>query len=133
MGLSLTGDTVTIEPLPTERSPGAPAYLESIDIEVGFFKKGQDQAQPFTADDMAKNFLRAFNGQIFATGEGLIFDFLGINLRGSVTNVQTLDLSDNQKRGGGAPPNMGILMDKTDVNFIKAGDSPIKIKSSAKK
>jgi vesicle-fusing ATPase len=105
-----------------------------MDMEVGFLKRGQELAEQFSADDMAKNFLRAFAGQVFGVGELLIFEYHGINLKATVVGLQTLELADAQKRGGGgAPANMGLLMDKTDLNFIKAGDSAIKIKSSAKK
>jgi vesicle-fusing ATPase len=102
-------------------------------MEVGFLRPKQEIADQFSADEMAKNFLKAFGGQVFATGEILMFDFRGISLRATIVGLRTLELADAQKRGGGAPSNMGLLMDKTDVSFIKAGDSSIKLKSSAKK
>jgi hypothetical protein len=125
---------VGIEPLPNAPAAGAPAYLESIDLEVGFLKRAQESAEQFSADEMGRNFINAFGGQIFAVGELLIFDFRGIALKATVIGLQTLELADNQRRSASsAPSNMGLLMDKTDVNLIKAGDSAIKIKSSAKK
>jgi vesicle-fusing ATPase len=135
IGLSLSGDSVTIEPLPSPPSPGAPSYLESMDLEVGFLKPKLEMAEQFSADDMAKNFLKAFAGQVFARGEMLMFDFRGVSLRATIVGIQTLELADAQNRGGGggSPSNMGLLMDKTDLNFIKAGDSAIKLKSSGKK
>lgn len=134
IGLSLTGDSVAIEPLPAPPAPGAPAYLESLDIEVGFLKRGHEIAEQFSADDMAKNFVKAFSGIIFTVGEILVFEFHGQNLKGIVKAIGTLELADAQRRGGASSPaNIGILMDKTDINLIKAGDSAIKIKSSSKK
>ena len=123
MGLSLTGDTVTIEPLSQP-----PPYLQSLDVEVGFLKRNLVIAEAFSADEMCKNFVRAFSGNVFATGQSILFDFHGQNLRGTIMNVQIVELP-NQR----APANYGVVMEKTDVNFIKAADSQIKLKSSAKK
>lgn len=84
---------------------------------------------------MTKNFLKAFSGIIFAPGQHLVFEFHGQNLKAIVKGVALLELADEQRGGrqGKRQENMGILMDKTDVVFMKAGDSLIKIKSSAKK
>ena len=49
MGLSTAGDEVTVEALPF-----VPSYLESIDIEAGFMKKGHEIAESFSADEMAQ-------------------------------------------------------------------------------
>jgi len=129
MGLSLAGDEVTVEPL-----AGTPSYLGSLDIEVDFLKRGQEIAEVFSADEMTRNFLRAFNGMIFSAGATLIFEFHGQNLKAFIKGVSIVELSAEQRRG--APPgpsNMGIIFEKTDVNFVKGGNSAIKIKSSAKK
>lgn len=134
IGLSLTGDSVDVAPLPGAPAPGALPYLESLDLEVGFLKKGHEIAEQFNADDMTKNFVKAFNGLVFSVGEILVFEYHGQNLKGTVMAVGTVELADAQRRGvGNALQNAGILMDKTDVSFIKAGDSAIKIKSSSKK
>ncbi|KAI0080819.1 AAA-domain-containing protein [Panus rudis PR-1116 ss-1] len=130
IGLSVSGDEVTVEPLPFQA-----AYLESLDLEVGFLRRGQEIAEQFSVDEMAKNFIRAFQGQIFSAGQLLVFEFHGQNLKATVKGVQIVELPDVQRRGN-LPPEasyMGILMERTDVNFIKAPDSAIKIKSSAKK
>lgn len=136
IGLSAVGDETAVEPLPVPPHPSAPPYLESIDVEVGFLRRGVEVSETYNADEMSKNFLKAFNGIVFAPGQILVFEFHGQNLRAIVKGVGILELADEQRRGGGhgqRQENMGILMDKTDVGFIKAGDSPIKIKSSAKK
>ena len=54
-------------------------YLQSLDLEVGFLRRGQEIAEQFSADEMAKNFIRAFNGMVFGIGEILVFDFHGQN------------------------------------------------------
>ncbi|KAI0371595.1 AAA-domain-containing protein [Pilatotrama ljubarskyi] len=124
IGLSLAGDSVTVEPMHT-----SPPYLESIDLEVGFLKRGHEIAEAFSADDMAKNFIRAYNGIVFAAGEILLFEFHGQMLKVVVKGVQIVELPGKQPEAA----NYGIVMEKTDVTFLKAPDSAIKLKSSAKK
>ncbi|KAG6910791.1 hypothetical protein DXG01_007679 [Tephrocybe rancida] len=140
IGLSLSGDQVSVDILPPPPHPSAPAYLQSIDLEVGFLRRGLEIAEQFSADDMARNFMSAHNGVVMSVGEILVFEYHGQNLKAIVKAVSTLDLADEQRRG--APPveqrsgrqqNFGIVMQKTDVTFMKASDSAIKIKSSAKK
>ncbi|TCD70005.1 transport between ER and Golgi ATPase protein [Steccherinum ochraceum] len=128
IGLSVTGDEVTVEPLSFQ-----PSYLQSLDIEVGFLRRGHEIAEAFSADEMAHNFVKAFSGVIFTTGQLLVFEFHGQNLKATVKGLSTLELADAQRKSGGGPANTGVLMEKTDVMFLKAGDSAIKIKSSAKK
>ena len=129
IGLSVTGDEVTVEPIPFQ-----PLYLQSIDIEVGFLRRGLEIAEAFSADEMAHNFIKAFSNMVFAAGQMLAFEFHGQNLRAHVKGLSVLELADAQRRGGsGALTTLGVLMEKTDVTFMKAGDSAIKIKSSAKK
>lgn len=139
IGLSITGDTVTIDILPSPPHPAAPLFLQSIDIEVGFFRRNQQATEQFSADDMVKIFLKAFSGIIMGVDESIAFEFRGVPLKGTVKSVSVLELADEQRRGvrGGGGANgrrdSGILMEKTDVNFLKAPDSSIKLKSSAKK
>jgi vesicle-fusing ATPase len=139
IGLSVTGDEVSVEPLPPPPNPLAPSYLQSLDLEVGFLRKVNEPPEAFKADEMAKNFLKAFNNILFAVDEILVFEFHGQKLKAVVKSVGVLELADEQRRGA-APKsqrrqqtNFGILMDKTDITFMKASDSAIKIKSSAKK
>lgn len=109
--------------------PSPPPYLESVDLEVGFAKRGHEIAEAFSADDMAKNFLRAYNGIVFATGEVLSFEFHGQILRVAVKGVQIVDLPGRQSEA----THYGVVMEKTDITFMKSPDSAIKLKSSAKK
>ena len=123
MSLSVSGDGVQVQRVP---STIARSYLQSLDLEVGFLKKNQEIAEQFSADEMAKNFVRAFDGVIFGVGEILVFDFHGQNLRATVKGLSIVDLHGTSEK-------MGILMDKTDVTIMKEPDSRIKLKSSAKK
>ncbi|KAG5650118.1 hypothetical protein H0H81_000615 [Sphagnurus paluster] len=140
IGLSLTGDQVSVEPLPQPPHPSAPAFLQSIDLEVGFLRRGHEIAEQFSADDMTKNFIKAFNGIVMSVDEILVFEYHGQNLKATIKALSILELADEQRRGaptGGqrqaSPQHVGILMDKTDITFMKAPDSAIKLKSSAKK
>ncbi|CAE6443423.1 unnamed protein product [Rhizoctonia solani] len=136
IGLSVQGDSVSVEPLEIE-SRGNNIYLGSLDIEVGLWNPKQVVDQQISADEMSTNF--AFNGQVFTPGQILVFDFHGITLKCIVTGLQVVELAAIQsKKGasGDAGPSAGrtgILMPQTEVNFIKAGDSTLKIKSSARK
>lgn len=124
IGLSVSGDEVPLTRVPDQL---ARTYLQSLDLEVGFLKRGHEIAEQFSTDEMAKNFVRAFSGTIFASDEILVFDFHGQNLKAVVRGLSVVEM------GSGTSDTMGILMDKTDVNFMKAGDSAIKLKSSSKK
>ncbi|GBE79862.1 AAA-domain-containing protein [Sparassis latifolia] len=130
IGLSLIGDEVTVEPITF-----TPLYLQSLDVEVGFLRRGHEIAETFSSDEMAHNFIKAFSGIVFAVGEFLVFEFHGQNLKATVKGLSVVELADAQRRGQRHPDstNCGVLMEKTDMTFFKAGDSAIKIKSSAKK
>jgi vesicle-fusing ATPase len=131
VGLSVQGDSVTVDPLPS------PPYLQSLDIEVGFLRRGHEIAEAFSADDMTRHFVKLFNGVIMSANETIVFEYHGQNLKGFIKSASVLELAEEQRRGAsalsGGLRDAGIVMDKTDVNFMKAGDSAIKIKSSAKK
>ena len=127
MGLSKAGDQVTVEPLPF-----TPAYLQSIDVEASLIKRGE-VGEIFNADEMAHNFIRAYNGVIFTVGQYASFEFHGHNIRIFVKALQIVDLADKQRRGGQTSAQSGVVMEKTDVTVIKAADNQIKIRSSAKK
>ena len=95
-------------------------------------RRGHEIAEAFSADDMAHLFVRAFNGTIFNVGQLAVFEFHGQNLKLQVTGLSVVDLPNAPSKGR-APDNVGVIMEKTDVNFLKAASSAIKIKSSAKR
>jgi vesicle-fusing ATPase len=138
MGLSLVGDEVNVEHLPSPPHPSAPSYLQSLDLEVSFLRRGQEATEQFSADEMTRTFIKAFNGILMAVGAILVFEFHGQNLKVAIKALAIVELADGQRKGAPVQrspihDSMGILMDKTDVTFVKAGDSPIKIKSSSNK
>lgn len=129
IGLSVSGDSVTIEPV------SSPAFLQDIALEVGFLKRGLEIAEQFSADEMARTFIKAFAGVMFALGEVLVFEFHGQNLRAVVKSCAVVELADGQRggRGGSGVRDAGVVMERTDVTFMKDPSTAIKIKSSAKK
>ncbi|CAE7229796.1 unnamed protein product [Rhizoctonia solani] len=135
VGLSVQGDSVSVEPLNLE-SRGNDIYLGSLDLEVGLWNPKQVVDQQVSADEMSQNFIKAYNGQVFTPGQILAFDFHGITLKCIVTGLQVVELAAIQSKRNDAGPSSartGILMPQTEVNFIKTGDSTLKIKSSARK
>jgi vesicle-fusing ATPase len=131
IGLSLSGDGVTIDLFPQE-----PPYLQSIDVQVGFVRKGVENQVPYSADEISSNFIKTFNNVVFAPGEILTFDFKGEKLKMTVVSMSLIELPDKQNRarsGRQTQMEMGIVMSGTDVNIMKAADSMIKIKSTSKR
>jgi len=104
--------------------------MQAIDIEVGFVRRKADVGEVYLADDMAKNFIKAFNGIAMSTEQQIAFEYHGQPLKGTIKAVVLLEVPGNP-----APiiQNTGIISSNTDVTFMKAPDSSIKIKSSGKK
>lgn len=129
--------------LPAPPHPSAPAFLETLALEVGFWQRNIDIPEQFSADDLAVTFIRGFGNVIFTAGQVSVFDYHGHNLKCVVKSVSVLELAAEQRRGGvpggagashgGGRVDSGIVMEKTEVSFLKDPISKIKIKSSAKK
>ncbi|KAJ7749250.1 vesicular-fusion protein SEC18 [Mycena olivaceomarginata] len=83
IGLAVAGDTIPIEPLPSQ-----PNYLQSLDLEVGFLRKTESR-ETYSADELVRNFLKAFNGIIVAAGEYMIFDYTGRTSRPNGINIKS--------------------------------------------
>lgn len=131
IGLSSVGDETPVELLTV-----SPLFLGSIDLEIGFLRRGHSVPEVFDPEEMARNFVKAFTGIVFTPEQMLVFEFHGQNMKAVVKGISLLELADEQRQGrqqGKRPENMGVLMDNTDVVFMKASDSPIKIKASAKR
>ena len=130
---------VPVDILPPPPDSAAPSYLQSIDLEIGFFRRRSDVADQFSIDDMLQSFVTAFSGIVMSVNQIVVFDFRGHRLKALVKSVAVLDLADEQRRGSHGPPPStkyrlsGIIMAKTDVNFMKDPESSIKIRASANK
>ncbi|KAI9451147.1 AAA-domain-containing protein [Lactarius psammicola] len=145
IGLDLltTSDAVTVVALPAPPHPSAPLFLETLTLEVGFLRWNLDIAEVFSVDDMGAIFVRWFDGIIFTVGQILVFEYHGQNLRCIVKSVGVLELTAEQRRGGVAGAadepddrsrtDFGIVMEKTDVRFIKDPLSKIRIEPSTRK
>ena len=127
MELSLAGDQVPVQPLTF-----TPPYLESIDIEISLHRKN-DVAE-ISADDLTKHFVKVYGGGMFGLGEAFIFEYRGFNYRGTVKGLRVVELAAEQLRGaGGGRDDMGVMMERSDVTFMKGEGGGLKLKSSAKK
>ena len=150
--LSQSGDVVDVEAF-DPNALGSDVYLASMDLEVSFSNSlffaatsepiwssfshvqvaywFEKNAQPtaYSADELQAVFVRAYEGLIFTSGQPLVFDFHGQNLRATVKGIHCLSLDGGAGQGG----RTGILTNQTEVNFVKDPASAIKIKSSAKK
>jgi vesicle-fusing ATPase len=101
-----------------------------MDIEVGFFKRGVEVSEVYSADDMAKKFVNAFSGILMTADQTILLEYHGQNLKGVIKSVVPLEIP-------GSPPSTlktsGVISSETDVTILKSADSLIKIKSSGKK
>ena len=127
MELSLSGDQVSVQPLTF-----TPPYLESITIEISLFRK--TDTTEISADDLMKHFIKIYNGLMFGSGEAFMFEYRGFNYRGNVKGLSVVELAAEQLRGVGVGGNdMGVIMERTDITFMKGEGGGLKLKSSAKK
>lgn len=127
MELSLSGDQVPVQPLTF-----TPPYLESITIEISLFRK--TDTTEISADDLTKHFIKIYSGLMFGSGEIFIFEYKGFNYRGNVKGLSVVELAAEQLRGAGAGgSDMGVIMERTDVTFMKGEGGGLNLKSSAKK
>ncbi len=136
---------MTVVALPALPHPSAPPFLETLTLEVGFLQRNLDIPEVFSVDDMGATFVRGFDGVIFTVGQTLVFNYHGQNLRCVVKSVGVLRLVVEQRhwgRGvpsatdesdGGSRTDFGIVMEKTDVTFMKDPQSKIRIKPSTRK
>ncbi len=129
--------------LPALPHPSAPPFLETLTLEVGFLQRNLDIAEVFSVDDMGATFVCEFDGVVFTVGQTLVFNYHGQNLRCVVKSVGVLELAAGQRRwgipgatdepDGGSRTDFGIVMEKTDVTFMKDPQSKIRIKPSTRK
>lgn len=84
--------------------------------------------------------MQAFDSHIFTVGQLLVFEFHGHNLKAVVKGVNVVEAGQLDHRSDNpAPPaprggmDKGILIGQTQVNFLKAQDSHIRLKASGKR
>ena len=138
IGLSISGDTVTIDPFPFPPSPVAPAFLQAIDLEISFLRATQESNTQYSVEELAKHFARVYRDIMFSNEELIAFEFHGQNFRATLKNAVIVELADEQQRGrvSERPPEYytrGILMERTEINMMKSANSALKLKTSTKK
>ncbi|KAL7624597.1 transport between ER and Golgi ATPase protein [Parahypoxylon ruwenzoriense] len=112
--------------------------LSGMDVEIGFASQRKITDVPYDQDQLADDFIKMFQGQIFAPGQRLIMDYKGIPLMFVVKTVQLLELLGNEKGqstdSSSRPDARGLLVANTsEINFFKDAKSPIKLKGSTKR
>ncbi|KAI8904181.1 P-loop containing nucleoside triphosphate hydrolase protein [Powellomyces hirtus] len=123
----------------------ANCYLGSLNLQVSFLRKTFETSEHYDIGEMQQIFLASFDGQIFAEGQTLNFDFHGTDLLVEVVGTNLVDfdsLSSGMGAQGGAAQGgqsgaqrnhrRGLLMKQTTIHFTKAGDSSIRLKGEKK-
>ncbi|KAL7420309.1 transport between ER and Golgi ATPase protein [Cryptotrichosporon argae] len=120
VGLSAVGDSVECEPF----HPANNDWASAVELEVGFRLKRKETADLFDSEDMAAAFVSAFPNLPLTPLQQLVFDYKGHDLVARVRSVSTLEGSEGQ---------MGIIMEGTEIVFVKDPQSGIKLKNSSKR
>ncbi|KXS21590.1 AAA-domain-containing protein [Gonapodya prolifera JEL478] len=118
---------------PFEEHPDS--VLSAAQIQVDFFKKATVASEAFDSDELAKVFSQNFQGQVFSKGQSLLMDFKGINLQLDIKDLSALDVNAMKKGSSDEPlkpVNTGVANPKTQITFVKAANSTIKLKGSLK-
>ena len=116
---------------------GAPAYIGSLDIEIGFASQKKFVDAPYDQDELADLFTRNYQNQIFTPGQRLLMDHKNIPLAILIKTVTLVDLT-MEKTGDDAPTRSdqnarGILTNQASISFYKDANSPLKLKGSTKR
>ena len=124
-------DTVNVK-LYDPFQEGGHRYLGSLDAEISFAgKKGTET--PLDQDELAQNFTKVFENQVFAPGQRVIMDFRSIPLLIVVRTVQLVDLTSEKPTTEPTvsdPRVRGILTRQSLMNFFKDGKSGINLRAS---
>ncbi|KAK0634869.1 vesicular-fusion protein sec18-like protein [Bombardia bombarda] len=120
-------------------SQGGPAYIGSMDVEIGFASLKKAVEAPYDQEELTGLFVKNFQNQVFAPGQRLIMDVKNIPLAIMVKTVTLIDLTMQQKPAGGEPPTRsdpaarGILTNQAGIGFYKDARSTLKLKASSKR
>jgi len=123
-GLSAEGQYVSATPF-DPRTLGSGMLLGSVDLELDFLSRGNAISEVFSADEMQGIFTRVFENHVLSVGQILVFEFHGQNLRATVRGLSPIDGSGMQDKG--------LVVEQTQINFLKSPNSIIQIKASGKR
>ncbi|KAI3620161.1 hypothetical protein CBS9595_002128 [Malassezia furfur] len=122
--LSAEGQDVTVEAFDPQQF-GSALYLGGIDLELDFLSRSMAVMDVFDADEMQATFLKAFSAHVLSPGQILVFEFHGHNLRATVRGLASMDQVPGSE--------LGLVTPQTQINFIKAPNSPMQLKASGKR
>lgn len=134
-----TRDMVRVAPFDIFGHGNKRVYLGAVDIQISFYSKNSARPDdpPYEQEVLASRFLQLYKNQILAPGQIISMEFRQRNFKLVVLTTQVVDL--NMQSGGDADPSLmkqndrGILVDQTEISFVKEPDSVIKIKSAGNK
>ncbi|KAF7731559.1 transport between ER and Golgi ATPase protein [Apophysomyces ossiformis] len=130
---------VVVEPF-DPFSDGADIYLATLKLEVSFHRKNMVIKDDFDTEEMAKAFSLMYHNQIFSKGQMLVFEYQGINLICTVSDLEVVELEtlkagakgeiDARAESMASRASRGVLMHQTTVIFTNASESNIRLKGS---
>jgi len=127
MGI-LEGAQVTIEILPHPPHSESALPIQEMVLEFDFLKRGYQNPEPYLEDDMIMTFTKAYKEILMTLHEPVLFKYLGEKLRGKIISL-IVGLP-------GSPPSLkvatGIVTETTQITFVNAQDSTMRIIPSAK-
>ncbi|KAF9567278.1 transport between ER and Golgi ATPase protein [Mortierella alpina] len=119
---------------------GPDAYLSNVEIEVSLMVKNSEFRGEFDAKEMSRHFVTIFNNQVLAIEQALVLEFQDVRLILVPKQVELVssDVLMNGLRGpdGHELPSRtgfrGVLTQQTQVQFVRAQDSNIKLRGAAR-
>jgi vesicle-fusing ATPase len=107
-------------------------YLETLKLDVDFLSKGT-KGGDFDADELKKLVIREFANQFFTLEQVFVADVAGNTLKFQVIDLSVVDLkyitgeTNKKEESTGKRQDRGILLKGTDVTFVKAPSSNIRL------
>ncbi|SMN21838.1 similar to Saccharomyces cerevisiae YBR080C SEC18 ATPase required for vesicular transport between ER and Golgi [Maudiozyma saulgeensis] len=111
---------------------GKRAYLGTLDIEISFRSRGKAVTTPFDQDELAAQFAKNFESQIFSATQYLVMEFKGHFFDLRIRNLQAIDLGDIEMSNEVQTriEAKGILTKQTQINFFKGRDGLVNLTST---
>src|SRR5262249_33493358 len=113
-------------------SQETPAYLHSLDVEIGFASLRDLPTHPLDQDVLAAAFVKQYQNHVFAPGQLLLLNHGNTKFSIKIKTVQLCDLRMEKTSGPSEiltdPRARGILTSQSSITFYKDAASPIKLK-----
>lgn len=133
-----TRDIVQVAPFDIFAQGNKRVYLGAVDVQISFYSKSSARPEdpPYEQEVLAQRFLQLYKNQILAPGQIISMEYRQRNFKLVILTTQVIDLG-MQNAGSDSSlmkqNDRGILVDQTDITFVKERDSVIKIKSAGNK